>query len=77
MIKGRNAGRRWEPDEEKQLRELVEAGKSVTLIALRHGRTETAIRERLHVLDIPLPEKARRRKRRASPILPSGCPREP
>jgi hypothetical protein len=27
--------RRWEPDEDKQLREMVEAGTSVTMIALR------------------------------------------
>jgi reverse gyrase len=41
MIKGaRNARRPWEPDEDKQLREMVEAGKSVTLMALRHRRTK-------------------------------------
>ena len=55
MIKGtRNAKRPWGPDEDKQLRELVEAGKSVTLMALRHRRTEEAIRQRLHLLDIHL-----------------------
>jgi hypothetical protein len=55
MIKGaRNAKRPWGPDEDKQLRELVEAGKSVTLMALRHRRTEEAIRQRLHILDIHL-----------------------
>jgi hypothetical protein len=55
MIKGaRNARRPWEPEEDKQLREMVEAGKSVTLMALRHGRTKEAIRQRLHLLDIHL-----------------------
>jgi len=55
MIKGaRKAGRSWEPEEDKQLREMVEVGKSVTLMALRHRRTEEAIRQRLHLLDIHL-----------------------
>ena len=39
MIKGaRKAGRSWEPEEDKQLREMVEAGKSVTL--MRSGTDE-------------------------------------
>jgi hypothetical protein len=55
MIKGtRKAKRPWGPEEDKLLREMVEAGKSVTLMALRHRRTEEAIRQRLHVLDIHL-----------------------
>src|SRR6266478_833054 len=32
--------RRWGPDEDKQLREMVEAGKSPTMIALRLKRKE-------------------------------------
>jgi hypothetical protein len=42
--------RRWAPDEDKQLREMVEemveAGKSVTMMALRLKRTEMAVRGR-------------------------------
>ena len=46
--------RRWEPDEDKQLREMVEAGKSVTLMALRLKRTEMAVRGRLGTLKVSL-----------------------
>jgi hypothetical protein len=52
-----NAKRPWELDEEKQLRQMVEAGKSVTLIALRLKRTEQAVRQRLYILNIPLRDK--------------------
>jgi DNA-binding NarL/FixJ family response regulator len=44
--------RRWEPDEDKQLREMVEAGTSVTMIALRLKRTVSAVRSRLTALGI-------------------------
>jgi DNA-binding NarL/FixJ family response regulator len=45
MIPGaRNAKRPWEPQEEQQLREMAEAGKSITVIALRLKRTVTAVR---------------------------------
>jgi hypothetical protein len=46
--------RRWEPDEDKQLREMVEAGKSPMMIALRLKRTEMAVRGRLTVLRITI-----------------------
>ena len=46
-MSARNRRRLWEPDEDKQLREMVEAGKSVTLMALRLKRTEMAVRGRL------------------------------
>jgi|GraSoi2013_100cm_1033763.scaffolds.fasta_scaffold113518_1 hypothetical protein len=46
--------RRWEPDEDKQLREMVEAGKSPTMIALRLKRTVGAVRGRLTVLRITI-----------------------
>jgi hypothetical protein len=45
---------RWEPDEDKQLREMVEAGKSPTMIALRLNRTVGAVRGRLNVLRITI-----------------------
>ena len=46
--------RRWEPDEDKQLREMVEAGKNPTMIALRLKRTVGAVRGRLTVLRITI-----------------------
>ena len=46
--------RRWEPDQDKQLREMVEAGKSPTMIALRLKRTVGAVRGRLTVLRITI-----------------------
>jgi hypothetical protein len=46
--------RRWEPDEDKQLREMVEAGKSPTMMALRLKRTVGAVRGRLTVLRITI-----------------------
>jgi hypothetical protein len=49
-----NKRRVWEPDEEKQLREMTEAGKSPTLIALRLKRTAAAVRARLTILGIPV-----------------------
>jgi hypothetical protein len=49
-----NARRIWEPEQDKQLREMAEAGKSVTMMALRLKRTELALRQRLHTLKIHL-----------------------
>ena len=46
--------RRWGPDEDKQLREMVEAGKSPTMIVLRLKRTEMAVRGRLTALRITI-----------------------
>ena len=54
MRGGQNAKRPWEPEEEQQLRQMVEAGKSVTLISFRLKRTEMAVRHRLTVLKISL-----------------------
>ena len=50
----KNARRQWEPEEEKQLREMVEAGKSPRMIALRLKRTEMAVRQRLFLLQLHL-----------------------
>ena len=53
MILGaKNARRPWEPEEDKQLRDMVEAGKSVTIIALKLKRTVLAVRARLSALKI-------------------------
>jgi hypothetical protein len=46
--------RPWEPEEEKQLREMAEAGKTITMIALRLKRTVTAVRGRLSILKVSL-----------------------
>jgi hypothetical protein len=55
MILPRRYGKRpWEPEEEKQLREMVEAGKTITMIALRLKRTVTAVRGRLGILKVSL-----------------------
>ena len=55
MILGKkNARRPWEPEDEKQLRQMVEAGKTITIIALRLKRTVTAVRGRLSILKISL-----------------------
>ena len=51
-MSARNRRRLWEPDEDKRLREMVEAGKSLTMIALRLKRTVGAVRGRLTVLRI-------------------------
>jgi hypothetical protein len=44
--------RPWQPGEERQLREMVEAGKPLTIISLRLKRTVTAVRGRLGILKI-------------------------
>jgi hypothetical protein len=46
ILSRKNARRIWEPEENKQPREMVEAGKSPTMIALRLKRTEMAVRQR-------------------------------
>ncbi len=48
------ARRPWEPEEEKQLREMVEAGKTITIISLSLKRTVTAVRGRLGILKVSL-----------------------
>jgi hypothetical protein len=58
--------RPWEPEEEKQLREMAEAGKAITMIALRLKRTVTAVRGRLSILKVSL-HKVRRRPNESPP----------
>jgi hypothetical protein len=55
--------RPWRPDEERQLREMVEAGKTITSISLRLKRTITAVRGRLGVLKVSLGRVGRPPKR--------------
>ena len=60
----RNYGKRpWQPEEDNQLREMVEAGKTITMISLRLKRTVTAVRGRLGILKVPLGKVGRRPKK--------------
>ena len=56
------ARRPWDPEEEKHLREMVEAGKTITIIALKLKRTITAVRGRLGILKVSLRKVGRRPK---------------
>jgi hypothetical protein len=49
-------------EEDNQLREMVEAGKTITIISLRLKRTVTAVRGRLGILKVSLHKVGRRRK---------------
>ena len=63
MIMPRNYCKRpWEPEEDNQLREMVEAGKTITIMSLRLKRTVTAVRGRLGILKVSLHKVGRRRK---------------
>jgi hypothetical protein len=63
MMMPRNYGKSpWEPEEDNQLREMVEAGKTITIISLRLKRTVTAVRGRLVILKVSLHKVGRRRK---------------
>jgi len=64
MILPMKYGKRpWEPEEDNQLREMVEAGKTITIISLRLKRTVTAVRGRLGILKVSLGRVGRRPKR--------------
>ena len=63
MIMPRYGKRPWEPEEDKQLREMVEAGKTITMISLTLKRTVTAVRGRLGILKVSLGKVGRRPKR--------------
>ena len=54
--------RPWRPEEERQLREMVEAGKTITIISLTLKRTVTAVRGRLGILKVSLGKVGRRPK---------------
>jgi hypothetical protein len=62
ILRRKNARRPWGPEEENQLREMVEAGKTITMIALRLKRTVTAVRGRLGILKVSLGKAGRRLK---------------
>ena len=62
MIMPRYGKRPWEPEEDNQLREMVEAGKTITIISLRLKRTVTAVRGRLGILKVSLRKVAPRPK---------------
>jgi hypothetical protein len=55
ILSGRkNANRPWSSEDDKQLREMAEAGSSVTRMALKFKRTDLAVRARLSVLKVSL-----------------------
>jgi hypothetical protein len=62
MIMPRYFKRPWKPEEDNQLREMVEAGKTITIISLRLKRTVTAVRGRLGILRVSLGKVGRRPK---------------
>jgi hypothetical protein len=63
MIMPRKYGKRpWEPEEDNRLREMVQAGKTITIISLRLKRTVTAVRGRLGILKVSLGKVGRRPK---------------
>ena len=63
MILPKKYGKRpWESEEDKQLREMVEAGKTITIISLTLKRTVTAVRGRLGILKISIGKVGRRPK---------------
>ena len=75
ILSAQNARRIWEPEEDNQLREMAEAGTSVTMMALRLKRTEMALRQRLHTLKIHLRDNRKdspRRGRRAGGTAAGG-----
>ena len=63
MIMPRYGKRPWEPEEDNQLREMVEAGKTITMISLTLKRTVTAVRGRLGILKVSLGRVGRHPKR--------------
>ena len=67
ILSRKYAKRPWEPEEERQLREMAEAGKTITMIALRLKRTVTAVRGRLGILKVSLGKVGRRPKERKTP----------
>jgi hypothetical protein len=71
MILGaQNAKRIWEPEHDK--REMAQAGKSVTMMALRLKRTEMALRQRLHALKIHLRDNKKHQRMNPPAEPPAG-----
>jgi len=68
ILRKKNARRPWEPEEEKQLREMAEAGKTITIISLKLKRTVTAVRGRLGILKVSLHKVGRRPKGNPSSV---------
>jgi hypothetical protein len=54
ILRAQNTGRPWEPEDDKQLREMAAAGKRVITIALKLKRTVKAIRARSSILRISI-----------------------
>jgi hypothetical protein len=48
----KNARRQWADEDDRQLREMAGAGKSIAMMALRLKRTVSAVRGRLSILKV-------------------------
>ena len=68
ILRKKNARHPWEPEEEKQLREMAEAGKTITIISLKLKRTVTAVRGRLGILKVSLHKVGRHPKENPSSV---------
>jgi len=66
-------GKPWTPEEEKQLRELLEVSKPLEVIAKRLGKTENAIRQKMIKLGLK-EEKKPQREFFSSTALPEDLP---
>jgi hypothetical protein len=54
ILSAQNTGRPWEPGDDKQLREMAEAGNRVITIALKLKRMVKAVRARPSILRISI-----------------------
>jgi hypothetical protein len=54
ILSAQNSRRPWEPEDDKQLQEMAEAGKRIITIALKLKRTVKAVRARLSILGISI-----------------------
>jgi hypothetical protein len=54
ILSAQNARSPWEPEDDKQLREMAEAGKRAITIALKLKRTVKAVRARSSILRISI-----------------------
>lgn len=63
-----NSNRPWTPEEDEQLRAMLLAGKSISVIAVRHKRSPSAIKARAQVLGLSVAADPLMRHQRAQEI---------
>jgi hypothetical protein len=63
----KNARRQWADQDDRQLREMAEAGKSITMMALKLKRTVSAVRGRLGVLKVYIRKSSEQRRAEKNP----------